>query len=188
MEAKMITTKTIKSTSFSNGPSKIDDPGDLFPPPYFLHGGKDDRLTSHEVVKKIRVELRYLDDEIRDHLYIRMLGQKKVDLPTLRAFPGHQYHIINSDLRSIAMMIHRFSKPSIQSFFRQVFQGGVEALTNLLPLAQKLGMSGVELQRYPITPEGFAYSTYMGWLSMYGSAAEIAAGFRFPVELFSLGI
>jgi len=173
----MITTETIKPSSFLNGQRKVDDPGDLASPPYFLHGGKDDMLTSNEVVKKIRVELRHLEDEIRDHLYIKMLRKKKVDLPTLRAFPGHQYHIINSDLRSVAMMIHRFSQPSVQSFFVQVFQEEGEALRNLLPLAQKLGMSEEELQRYPITPEGFAYATYMGWLSNYGSAAEIVAGF-----------
>jgi len=173
----MITTETVKPTSFSYEPSLMDEPGDMVHIPHFLLGGKDDRLTSHEVVEKIRVELRHLDDEIRDHLYIRMLRQKKVDLPTLRAFPGHQYHIIQSDLRSFAMMIHRFSEPSVQSFFGQVYQGGVEARTNILPLAQKLGMSEEELEHYPITPEGFAYATYMGWLSMYGSAAEIVAGF-----------
>ena len=173
----MITLETIKPTSFSYEPSKIADHGDGVHPPSTLLGGKDNMLTSHDVVEKIRVELRYLDDEIRDHLYIRMLKQKKVDLPTLRAFPGHQYHIIHSDLRSIAMMIHRFSEPSAQSYFMQAFQEGSEALTNLLPLAQKLGMSGEELEHYPITHEGFAYATYMGWLSMYGSAAEIVAGF-----------
>ena len=134
-------------------------------------------LRSQEVVENIRIELRYLENEIRDHLYFKMLKQKKVDLPTLRAFPGHQYHIMNSDVRSVAMMMHRFHEPSVQSFFGQVLQGEMEARTNIVPLAQKLGMSVEELEHYPITPEGFAYATYMGWLSVYGSAAEVVAGF-----------
>ena len=173
----MTTLENIKPASFSVEPSKIDDCGDGVAPPNFLVGRKNDLLTSHDVVEKIRVELRYLDEEIRDHLYIKMLKQKKVDLPTLRAFPGHQYHIMQSNLRSMAMMIHRFGLPSEQSFFMQAYHDGSEALTNLLPFAQKFGMSGDELEHYPITHEGFGYATYMGWLSMYGSAAEIVAGF-----------
>ena len=146
-------------------------------------------LTSNDVVKQIRVELRHLEAQIRNHTYIKLIGKKKIDLEAFRAFPGHQYHIIASDLRSVAMMIHRFSQPSVQSFFIQVFQGEIKALTNLLPLAQRLEMSGDELQHFPITPEGFAYATYMGWLSTYGSAAEIVAGFlvNFPAWGFNCG-
>ena len=122
MEAKMITLETIKPNSISYEPSKMDVQDHLGHSPQVLRGGKADRLTAHDVVEKIRVELRHLDDEIRDHKFLRMLRQKKVDLPTLRAFPGHQYHITNSDVRSLARMIHRFSEPSIQSFFVKVFQ------------------------------------------------------------------
>lgn len=132
---------------------------------------------ANEVVESIRVDLGTIDEQIRNHPFVKTLGEKKVDLKALRAFPGHQYHIINSDLRSIAMMIHRFSKPSVQSFFVQVFQGEVEALANLFPLAQKLGMSAEDLERHPLRPGGFAYATYMAWLSTYASPAEIVAGF-----------
>lgn len=178
----MISLESIKPSSFSLVPRMMDDHNGLGNSPYSRLGGKNSMHTSSDVVEKIRIELRHLEDEIRNHTYMIMLKDKKVDLPALRAFPGHQYHIINSDLRSVAMMLHRFSEPLAQSFFAQVFKGEAEALTNLQPLSHKLGMSEEELQRYPITAEGFAYATYMAWLSMYGSAAEIVAGFlvNFP--------
>jgi len=169
--------KPTPSTSFPDGPGVADSLGQDLSPSYPIHGGRNNMLTSHEVVNAIRIELSPIEDQIRTHLFFKMLEDTKVDFHALRVFPGHQYHIINSDLRSVAMMIHRFNEPLVQSFFVQVFQGEVEALTNLLPLAQKLEMTGEELERYPLLPEGFAYATYMGWLSMYGSAAEIVAGF-----------
>lgn len=177
-----MTLETINPAPFTHEPSNIEDHGAGVCPPNFLIGSKNEIVTSQEVMEKIRIELRYLDEEIRDHRYISMLKQKKVDLPTLRAFPGHQYHILRSHLRSMAMMLHRFSVPSAQSFFMQAIQEGSEALTNLFPFAQKLGMSEEELEHYPITHEGFAYAAYMGWLSMYGSAAEIVAGFLVNVS------
>ena len=173
----MMNTVTIKPIAKFNEQLPMDNQGDLVLSPYFGHGGRDDKLSSQEVVDKIRGELRYLDDQIRGHRYLQLLNKRMVDLPTLRAFPGHQYHIINSDLRSIAMMVHRFSEPLVQSYFKQVFDGEGKALKNLRPLAQKLGMSETELEHYPITHEGFAYAAYMSWLSMYGTPAEIVAGF-----------
>ena len=173
----MIKTEFLKHNSFPNHPSGVKDSHHFAGTSAVLYGGKTDMLTSKEVVQKLRLDLRHLDDQIHNHEYFKLLKTKKVDLCALRAFPGYQYHIINSDLRSLAMMIHRFNRPLVQSFFVQVFQGEHEALTNLSHLAQRLGMSGEELQRYPLTPEGFAYATYMGWLAMYGSAAEIVAGF-----------
>ncbi|UCE63542.1 MAG: hypothetical protein JSU59_11945 [Nitrospirota bacterium] len=185
----MISLETLQPTSFLDQQSELSDHDHFVRPSYFQNAGKDDMISSQEVVKQIRVELRHLDDEIRDHRYLHLLRKSKVDFPSLRAFPAHQYHIISSDLRSVAMMIHRFNEPTVHSYFMKVFQGEAEALTNLLPLAQKLGMSGEELKHYPITPEGFAYATYMGWLSMYGSAAEIVAGFlaNFPTWGYNCG-
>ena len=173
----MSTTETLQPQDFLAEHSEEHDYHDIVQIPYYLHRGQTDLKSAPEVIEKIRVELGHLDEEIRDHRYLKLLRKRRIDLPSLRAFPGHQYHIIHSDLRSVAMMIHRFTKPSVQAFFAHVLQGEVQALTNIQFLGKKLGMSTEELQHYPIVPEGFAYATYMGWLSMYGSASEIVAGF-----------
>ena len=173
----MITQEKLQPTVFLHGQGKGDGLHGVVDPHHYLLGGENNGVSAHEVVDTIREGLRYLDAEIRDHLFLRMLRQKKVDLPTLRTFPGHQYHIIHSDLRSVAMMMHRFDKPFVQSFFGHLHHGEVVALQNILSLAQKLGMSKEELEHYPLTAEGLAYATYVGWLSLYGSAAEIVAGF-----------
>ena len=138
--------------------------------------GKDSMLTSNEVVKSIRVELSHVDDEIRNHVFLNELRDGNVHVNALKAFAGHQYHIINSDVRSGAMLVHRFGEPSVQAFFKQMLQGEFDASENIVVLAKKLGMTMENLKRYSLMPEGFAYATYMSWLSTYASAAEIVAG------------
>ena len=142
-----------------------------------LTGSTQLMLSSNAVVHMIRSQLSPIDDQIRNHVFLKTLREAKVDLTTLRAFPGHQYHIIKSDIRSVSMMGNRFLKPSEQSFFNHVLDGEFKALTSLLVLAKKFGMTEEDLQRYPLMPEGFAYATYMYWLATWVSAAEIVAGF-----------
>ena len=140
------------------------------------------RLTSNELVKTIRVGLSHIENQIRNHVFLEDLRERRVDLYSLKAFPGNQYHIIKSDIRSVAMLVDRFPDPSVQPFFKQVLQGDREALDNIVILARRLGMSVEELQWFPFTPESFAYATCMSWLSTHASAAEVVAGFlvNFP--------
>ena len=154
-----------------------------------IAGHEDSRPTSTELVKTIRVGLSHIDNEIRNHVFLEDLRERRVDPYALKAFPGHQYHIINSDIRSIALMVDRFTEPSVQAFFTQVLQGDRQALENIVILAKKLGMSVEELKLFPFTPESFAYATYMSWLSTHASAAEIAAGFlvNFPAWGYNCG-
>jgi len=165
----MSTLITLPTTTSPHGQSVVEGHG-------VFGGDKNSMLTSTEVVKTIRVELSHIDDQIRNHVFLRDLREGKVHINALRAFSGHTYHISNSVVRSGAMMVHRFSNPLVQAFFKQVLQGEFEDPENIVVLAKKLGMTMEELNEYPLMPEGFAYATYMGWLSTYASAAEIVAG------------
>jgi len=60
-----------------------------------------------EVVEKIRMDLRPLDEKILGHPYIMALNEGKIPQDSLRTFAGQQYHIITSDLRSIASLLSR---------------------------------------------------------------------------------
>ena len=154
-----------------------------------MAGHENSRLTSNEVVKTIRVGLSHIDNQIRNHVFLEDLRERRVDPYALKAFPGHQYHIITSDIRSVAVMVDRFTEPSVQTFFNQVLQGEYQAFENIEALAKKLGMSSEELKVFPLTPESFAYATYMSWLSTHASAAEIVAGFlvNFPAWGYNCG-
>ena len=51
------------------------------------------------------------------------------------------------------------------------------ALTALGTFAAATGMDDARLQAYEPAPGAHAYTAFMAWLALYGSEAEVAAGF-----------
>lgn len=129
-----------------------------------------------EVVKEISDALREVDEQLRHHPYPEALERGEVTVEALRAFPGTQYHVATSDLRAMAMMVQRFGHTSARDFLHGILQGEFAALEGLRVLAGRLGMTREELERYDVTPEGFAYATNMAWMAANVSMAEFAVG------------
>jgi thiaminase len=130
-----------------------------------------------EVVEKIRMDLRPLDEKILGHPYIMALNEGKLPLDSLRAFAGQQYHIITSDLRSIAGLLSRHGQLPSRPWLLAVLQGEAAALDALFALAKKLSMSESDLKTFEPIPAAHAYCTYVAWLGMYGSDGELAGAF-----------
>lgn len=150
----------------------------------------DDTITALELVADIREDLKEIDDQIRNHRYLSDLQKGKVSVEALRAFPGHQYHTVLSDLRSMALFVQRFGNdPTARSFLNGVLQGEFAAIEGIAVLALKLGMTEADLKKYEVTPEGFGYATYMAWQSVYASPAEIVCGLlvNFPAWGYNCG-
>ena len=126
--------------------------------------------------------LRPLEEKILRHPYLADLEEKKIGREKLRYFVGEQHRIITSDLRSVGLLLSRHGLPPGREFFWMVLQGEVEALKGLDRLASALGITGRELEAYEPLPEAQAYKAYMAWLSVFGSAAEVAGAFlaNFP--------
>lgn len=134
-------------------------------------------ITAKELVAELREELQPVDEQIRQHPYLLALQKKAVSLEALKAFPGHEYHTVQSDLRSMAHLVQRFGHhPLAGPFLHGVLQGEVAGLAQVVQMGKKLGMSEADLQRYEVTPAGFAYPTYMAWQALYGSAAAVVGG------------
>jgi thiaminase len=129
-----------------------------------------------QFVRAVREDLKEIDNYIRAHPYPEVLRKKEVSLEALRAFPGHQYHIISSDLRSLALLVQRFGDSTARDFLLGVLEGERKGLDGLLIMARKLEMSEEELRNYEVTAEGFAYTTFMAWQALYSSAAEFVIG------------
>jgi hypothetical protein len=129
-----------------------------------------------EVVKEISEALREVDEQLRHHPYPEALERGEVTVEALRAFPGTQYHVATSDLRSMAMMVQRFGHTPARGFLNGILQGEFAALEGLRVLAGRLGMTQEDLERYEVTPEGFAYATNMAWMAANVSVAEFAVG------------
>lgn len=126
--------------------------------------------------------LRPLEEKILRHPYLADLEEKKIGREKLRYFVGEQHRIITSDLRSVGLLLSRHGIPPGREFFWMVLQGEVEALKGLDRFASALGITGRELEEYEPLPEAQAYKAYMAWLSLFGSAAEVAGAFlaNFP--------
>ena len=127
-----------------------------------------------EIVIKIRMHLRPLDEKILGHAYIKALTEGKLSQDSLRTFAGQQYHIITSDLRSIAGLLSRHGQLPSRPWLLAVLQGEAAALDALFSFAQKLSMSESDLRTFEPIPTAHAYCTYIAWLGMYGSDGELA--------------
>ncbi|WP_437670417.1 hypothetical protein [Sorangium sp. So ce131] len=142
-----------------------------------------------ELVKDLRDELRDIDEGLKNHPYPDAIARGEVTAEGLRAFPGHQHHVVLSDLRSMAMMLQRFADTPWRGFWSGVLQGELVAPAAIAAMGQKLGMTADDLDRYEVTPEGFAYATQMAWAAANASAAEIACALliNFPAWGYSCG-
>ena len=127
-----------------------------------------------EVVEKIRTDLRPLDEKILGHPYIMALNKGKVSQDSLRTFAGQQYHIITSDLRSIASLLSRHGHLPSRPWLLAVLQGEAVALDALFTFAGQLSVSEGALKIFEPIPAAYAYCTYVAWLGMYGSDGELA--------------
>ena len=134
-------------------------------------------VSAAELVATVRQELADIDKRIQNHAYLQALRKGKVSVAALKAFPGHEYHTVISDLRSMAQLVQRFGdQPQTAAFFNGILQGEIASRDAIVVFARKLGMTEAELQTYEVTSEGFAYPTFMAWESLNGSAAAIACG------------
>jgi pyrroloquinoline quinone (PQQ) biosynthesis protein C len=131
--------------------------------------------TAQELVHTMHGVLHPVEQRIRQHDYLQALEEGRIAPTRLRLFVGEQCHIIPGDLRSIALLISRCAEPAGQAFFRAVLQGEAAALDALEPLAVAVGLTPADRAAYEPAPGAQAYSAYLAWLCLYGSAAEVAA-------------
>jgi len=134
-------------------------------------------INAEKLVEEIRRELAPVEQEIRRHPYLAALETGRVRREDLTRFAGEQHHIIQSDLRSIALLVNRFGATPSRPFFQAVLGGETAALAALGTFAAAVGMDDARLQAYEPAPGAHAYTAFMAWLALYGSEAEVAAGF-----------
>lgn len=133
-------------------------------------------MKADKLIQQIREDLQTIDDQIRNHIYLQGLHAKTVPVTALRAFPGHQFHIVTSDLRSMAAMVQRTGGTPYRDFFNGMLQGELAALEGIKRMGYTLGMTDADLHAYRPTAEGFAYGAYMAWQAAQTSVAEFICG------------
>lgn len=147
------------------------------------------KKKARKLVDDLREDLAGVEEQIRNHPYIAALEAGEVTRDNLRAFAGEQYHVIQSDLRSAAQLVARYGATPSGVFFRGILDSEFAVLGYLLQFAQALGWDEEDLQAYEPNPQAQTYPSYVTWLSVNATDAQVAAGFllNFPVFGENLG-
>lgn len=132
---------------------------------------------ARQLVAEIRSQLKAVEERLMAHPYLAALERGELLKDKLRLFAGEQYHIINSDLRSIALVVNRHGHLPSRPYFIGALQGEAAARDALMLFAKDLGMEEDELRRYEPSPGCQAYPAYVAWLALYGTDAHFAAAF-----------
>ena len=130
------------------------------------------------LITGIREQLKSVEERLRAHPYLTALEEGKIPREKLRLIAGEQYHIINSDLRSIALLLHRHAHLPSRDYLLTSLQAETAARAALLAFASRAcDMSEDDLRAYEPIPGCQAYPSYVAWLAVYGSDAEFVAAF-----------
>lgn len=78
---------------------------------------------AREFIDTIRTELKPLHHKIINHRYVGALENANVSRESLAAFAIQQYHIIASDLRSIALLLARHGNLPSRPYLLGILQG-----------------------------------------------------------------
>lgn len=97
---------------------------------------------ARELVQEARRGIAPVEERIRQHPYLQALEGRRVARGTLAIFAGQQRHIIESDLRSVALIVARSASQATRDFFLGMLQGERAALEALAAFGNAVGISG----------------------------------------------
>jgi pyrroloquinoline quinone (PQQ) biosynthesis protein C len=145
-------------------------------------GGQDMAYRARQLLDNARKAIAPTEERILSHPYFEALETRRIDKGKLALFAGQQCHIIESDLRSVALIISRAESQAARDFLGGMLQGERAAMEALSPFGQALGMSPAKMHAAEPIPGAFAYSAYVTWLATYGTAAEFVGAFLVNLE------
>src|SRR5438552_6600944 len=135
-------------------------------------------IDARTLIAETREQLKPVEEQLKAHPYLAALEQGRIRRENLRLIAGEQYHIINSDLRSIALLFHRHAHLPSRDYLLASLQAEAAARAALLAFASRAcDMSEDDLRAYEPIAGCQAYPSYVAWLAAYGSDAEFAAAF-----------
>ena len=129
------------------------------------------------LVESVRQELQPVNARILTHPYLQALQAGGIRRERLQLFATQQSHIIESDLRSVALMVARARSERSRGFFLELLEGERAALHALRSFAAAIGLAPSTLATGEPLPGAFAYSAFVAWLSLYASEAEFVGAF-----------
>lgn len=127
-----------------------------------------------DLVAVLRRDIAGLEQRLFAHPYVAAVEEGRLSRQDLRIFAGQQQRVIASDLRSVALLVHRYGGTPSGEFFAGALATETAAFHQLGTFARALGVDPGSVA--PL-PGALAYTHFVAWLALYGSDAEFAAAF-----------
>ncbi len=139
---------------------------------------------ARKLVAELRQELAPVEDQIRNHPFLDMLARGEAPMETLEGFAVEEFYIIQSDLRSQALLTSRFGATASGDFFRELLGGERFALDLIRQFGAALGLSEHALDRREPRPGAQAFPNAVASLAAFKTEAEAAAAFLLNFGVF----
>lgn len=130
-----------------------------------------------DLVTRIRRDLAGVEERLFSHPWVAAAEAGTLTREDLVGFAGQQARIIQSDLRSVALLVHRYGGTPSGRFFAEGLKTEAAALEALHAFARALNADAGALAAVPALAGAQAYTHFVAWLAAYGTDAEFAAAF-----------
>lgn len=139
---------------------------------------------ARKIVAELRQELAPMEDQIRNHPFLDLLERGEAPIETLEGFAVEEFNIIQSDLRSQALLTSRFGVTPSGDFFRGLLEGERIAFDLIRRFGAALGLDEPSLAAREPRPGGQAFANAVVSLAAFRTEAEAAAAFLLNFGVF----
>ena len=134
-------------------------------------------MRAEELVSQLRREIAGVEARLFSHPWVSAVEAGQRSRADLRVFATQQRRIIASDLKSVALLVHRYGDGPSGPFFRESLKTEAAALEALEGFTRALDGETKGRADADLLAGAQAYTHFVAWLAMYGSDAEFAAAF-----------
>jgi TENA/THI-4/PQQC family len=134
-------------------------------------------MRAEELVLQLRGQIAGVEARLSSHPWVAAVEAGQRSRADLRLFATQQRRIIASDLRSVALLVHRYGDSPSGRFFSESLKTETAALEALASFTRTLGAEAGSDADADLLAGAQAYTHFVAWLAMYGSDAEFAAAF-----------
>ncbi|MDJ0598259.1 MAG: hypothetical protein QNJ37_05410 [Crocosphaera sp.] len=140
-------------------------------------------LQAQKIVQQLRNEIAPIEDQIRNVAFLKTLKTGEVSNAQLQAFACEEFNIVNSDLRSNALLVSRLGASTGGTFFKGIMDGEITALKYIIDFGAALGLTENNLEQCEPRWGGQAYPAYAASMAAFSNQADVAAAFllNFPI-------
>ena len=139
---------------------------------------------ARRLVAELRQELAEVEDQIRYHPFLDALEAGEVPIETLQGFSVEEYFIIQSDMRSQAILASRFGITPSGDFFKGLLDGERIAFDLICRFGAAVGLDEQALTERDPRPGGQAFPNCVVAMAAFGTEAEAAAAFLLNFGVF----